>query len=189
MTGWGAHGLDQVQWALGMDETGPVEIWTEGPKFNPPTYTQPEPRTRGDKICSSPMIFYRYAGGVTFKLDNGNPGGAIFVGDQGKIEIFRGRVVSNPPEIVKQPIKDSEIRLYKSNDHVQNWIDCIRSREKPIADVEIGARTVTVCHLGNLGYWYGRRLKWDPKSWRFDNDEDNKLMDRARRDPWQLPKI
>ena len=58
-----------------------------------------------------------------------------------------------------------------------------------MADVEIGARSVTVCHLGNLGYWHGRRLRWDPKKWCFDNDEDNKLMDRPRRDPWQLPTI
>jgi len=69
MTGWGAHGLDQVQWALGMDASGPVEIWTEGPKFDPPTYTEPEGRGRGEKACRSPMVFFRYAGGVTLKLD------------------------------------------------------------------------------------------------------------------------
>ena len=81
MTGWGAHGLDQIQWALGMDDTGPVEIWTEGPEFDPPVYREPESRSRGEKLCGRPMIFYRYANRVTVKLDSGNPGGGIFIGD------------------------------------------------------------------------------------------------------------
>jgi predicted dehydrogenase len=188
MTGWGAHGLDQVQWALGMDDTGPVEVWTEGPKFNPPTYTEPESRARGDKVCSVPMIFYRYANGVTFKLDNGNPGGAIFLGEEGKIEIFRGRVVSNPPEVVKQPIKDSEIRLYRSDNHVQNWLDCIRSREKPVADVEIGHRSTTIAHLGNIARWLGRRLEWDPQKEIFPGDDEaNGYLDRPGRKGYELP--
>jgi predicted dehydrogenase len=188
MTGWGAHGLDQVQWALGMDETGPVEIWTEGPKFNPPTYTDPESRGRGDKACSSPMIFYRYQGGITFKLDNGNPGGAIFIGEKGKIEIFRGRVVSNPPEVVKDPIKDSEVHLYKSDNHVQNWIDCIRSREKPVADVEIGHRSTSIAHLGNIARWVGHRLKWDPVKEIFPGDDEaNRYLDRPSRKGYELP--
>jgi predicted dehydrogenase len=188
MTGWGAHGLDQIQWALGMDETGPVEIWVEGDKYNPPTYSEPESRARGEKICSSPMIFYRYANGVTVKLDNGNPGGGIFIGDKGKIEIFRSRVTSNPAELVQEPITDSEIHLYKSDDHMQNWLDCIRSREKPIADVEIGHRSTTVAHLGNIARWLGRKLRWDPEKEIFPGDDEaNSYIDRPRRKPYALP--
>ena len=188
MTGWGAHGLDQIQWALGMDESGPVEIWVEGPKYNPPTYTQPESRTRGETICSRPMIFYRYANGITVKLDNGNPGGAIFIGDKGKLEIFRARVTSNPPELVKEPIRDGEIHLYKSDDHTRNWLDCVKSREKPVADVEIGHRSTTVCHLGNIARWLGRRLRWDPVKEIFPDDpEANLYLDRPRRKPYLLP--
>jgi len=188
MTGWGAHGLDQIQWALGMDESGPVEIWTEGPKFDPPTYTKPEGRGRGEKICRFPMVFYRYANGVILKLDNGNPGGGIFIGDKGKIEIFRGRVTSNPADLVKETIKDDEIRLYKSNSHMGNWLDCIKSRKKPVADVEIGHRSATVCHLGNIARWTGRKLRWDPVNEVFPDDEDaNTHLDRPRRKPYQLP--
>jgi predicted dehydrogenase len=190
MTGWGAHGLDQIQWALGMDDTGPVEVWTEGPKFDPPTYTEPESRERGEKRCSKPMIFYRYANGVVLKLDNGNPGGGIFVGEKGKIEIFRGRVTSNPAEIVKEPIRDDEIHLYKSDNHFQNWLDCIRSREKPIADVEIGHRSTTVCHLGNIARWLGRKLRWDPEKEVFPGDDEaNNYLDRPRRKPYPLPEV
>jgi len=188
MTGWGAHGLDQIQWALGMDETGPVEIWTEGPPFDPPTYDKPESRTRGDKACASPLVFFRYANGVTVKLDNGNPGGGIFLGETGKIEIFRGRVTSNPEEIVNEPIGDSEIRLYKSDNHIQNWLDCIQSRERTVADVEIGHRSTTLCHLGNIARWVGRKLRWDPEKEIFpDDDEANAQLDRPRRKPYELP--
>ena len=188
MTGWGAHGLDQIQWALGMDESGPVEVWTEGDEFQPPTYTAPEGRTRGEKICSSPMIYYRYANGVTVKLDNGNPGGAIFIGEKGKIEIFRGKVTSNPPDLVKEPIRSDEIQLYKSDHHMQNWLDCIKSREKPVADVEIGHRSATVCHLGNIARELGRKLHWDPVQEQFVDDPDaNQYLDRPRRKPYELP--
>ncbi|MHC4403836.1 MAG: Gfo/Idh/MocA family protein [Planctomycetota bacterium] len=188
MTGWGAHGLDQIQWALDMDESGPVEIWTEGDKHNPPTYSEPESRARGEKICRVPMIHYRYANGVTLKLDNGNPGGGIFIGDQGKIEIFRGRVTSNPAELVEEPIKDSDIRLYKSDNHMQNWLDCIKSRKRPIADVEIGHRSTTVCHLGNIARWVGRKLRWDPEKEVFPGDDEaNAYLDRPRRKPYELP--
>jgi predicted dehydrogenase len=188
MTGWGSHGLDQIQWALGMDHTGPVEVWTEGEKFNPPTYKAPENRGRGEQLCRIPKIYYRYANGVTLKLDNGNPGGGIFIGDKGKIEIFRGRVTSNPAEIVKEPIKDDESRLYRSDNHMQNWLDCIKSREKPVADVEIGHRSGTVCHLGNIARWVGRRLRWDPVKECFPDDAAaNALLDRPRRKPYQLP--
>ena len=132
MTGWGAHGLDQIQWALGMDESGPVEIWTEGRKFNPPTYTQPESRERGEKICRVPMVFFRYANGVMVKLDNGNPGGAIFIGEKGKIEIFRGRVTSNPPEIAEEPIRDDEIHLYESDQpHARTGSSASRPARSP----------------------------------------------------------
>ena len=188
MTGWGAHGLDQIQWALGMDESGPIEVWTEGSKFDPPIYRKPEGRGRGENACRSPKIFYRYKGGITLKLDNGNPGGGIFVGESGKIEIFRGRVTSNPAELVKTPIKDDEIHLYKSDNHMQNWLDCIKSRKKPIADVETGHRSATVCHLGNIARWTGRRLKWDPVKEIFPDDKQaNELLDRERRKGFELP--
>lgn len=188
VTGWGAHGVDQIQWALGMDDTGPVELWVEGDAFAPPTYDKPEGRSRGEKMCASPMVFFRYANGVTVKMDNGNPGGAIFIGDKGKIEIFRGRVTSNPDDVVKQPIGDDDLHLYKSDNHMRNWLDCIKNREMPIADVEIGHRSSTVCHLINIARWMGRRLKWDPEKECFPDDaEANALVDRPRRKPYELP--
>jgi len=188
MTGWGAHGLDQIQWALGMDESGPIEVWTEGGRLNPPTYTAPRSRGAGEKACRSPKVFFKYPGDIVMELGNGPPGGGIFIGEKGKITINRGSCKSHPPEIAKTRLKDPKVRLYKSNNHYQNWLDCIKSRKRPVADVEIGHRSSTVCHLGNIARWLGRRLRWDPVKEVFVGDpEANRYLDRRRRKPYQLP--
>ncbi|MBM3335107.1 Gfo/Idh/MocA family oxidoreductase [Candidatus Sumerlaeota bacterium] len=189
MTGWGAHGLDQVQWALGMDESGPIEVWTEGEKFNPPTYTAPESAERGNKICSVPKVFFRYADDIVMELGPGPSGGAIFFGEKGQIMIDRAVLKSDPPEIAKEPIRSDEIHLIESSNHYQNWLDCIKSRKRPIADAEIGHRSATVCHLGNIARWVGRRLRWDPVKEVFPDDpEANKFLDRPHRKPYELPR-
>ena len=129
MTGWGAHGLDQIQWALGMDESGPVEVWTEGPKFDPPTYTAPESQSRGDKMCSQPEgllpLSRRHR---RWSWTTARRAAAIFIGEKGKITIDRGDVQVRPAEIAKEPIRDGDIQLYKSDNHMRNWLDCIKSR-------------------------------------------------------------
>ena len=189
VTGWGAHGLDQIQWALGMDETGPVEIWAEGDKFDPPVYSKPESRDRGDKVCKKPAVFMRYANGVLLRLgDEGPGGGGVFIGDKGKITIDRGKLKSDPEEIAKGPIKDSDVHLYKSDNHVQNWFDCMKSREHPVADVAIGHSSTTLCHLANIARWLGRKAKWDPAKEIFPGDDEaNAYIDRPRRKPYGLP--
>ena len=74
--------------------------------------------------------------------------------------------------------------------HHRNWLDSIRSRKRPLADVEIGARSVAITILGNLASWNGRHLRWDPAKWEFvDDAEANRWLDRQRRGPWQLPTI
>jgi hypothetical protein len=97
---------------------------------------------------------------------------------------------SDPEQILQQPLGNKDVYLYKSSDHQRDWLDCVRSRKRPICDVEIGARSVTVCHLGNLAYWNHRKLYWDPKDWRFVNDaEANTWLDRERREPYLLPQV
>lgn len=189
MTGWGAHGFDQIQCALGADATGPVEIWTEGPKYDPPTYTKPGPRVVGEKKCSQPTVFMRYANGATVKLADGPPGGGKFIGEKGSITIYRAKVVSDPPEIVKDAEKATDYHAGgDTREHQANWIACIKSRELSIADVEIGHRSTTVCHLGNIARWAGRRLQWDPQAEQFVRDADaNKFLTRPQRKPYQIP--
>lgn len=122
------------------------------------------------------------------ELANGPAGGAVFIGEKGKITIDRGICQSDPEELAEDKIKPGETRLYKSDNHLQNWLQCIKSREKPIADVEIGHRTATVCHLANIARLLGRRLRWDAvKEVFIDDAEANACLDRPRRIPYALP--
>ena len=168
MTDWGAHHFDIAQWGLGMDDSGPVEIIPpEDPKA-----------TTG--------VRYLYANGVEMIHDSSR-GGATFIGSDGKIFVDRGKFQATPESLGEEALGDNAIRLYVSSNHLQDWLNCIRSRKLPICDVEIGCRSVTVCHLGNLAYWNHRRLKWDPKNEQFVGDpEANTWLDRAKRAPWKV---
>src|SRR5439155_15287176 len=88
--------------------------------------------------------------------------GIRFVGERGELFVNRGTIESKPMSIVKEPLSISEQKLYKSPGHHTNFVECVRDRRRPICDVEIGARSVTVCHLVNLAYWNNAHLKWDP---------------------------
>ena len=192
MTGTGAHGFDQIQWALNTDDTGPVEVWAEGGRLEPVVYDAPESLGRGNRLTSrGRRVRMRYADGIVVRLEEGEPAaGAVFIGDRGKIRIGNNTVDSNPPELAKTSPESFTVRLPVSNNHLQNWFDCIKSRERPIADVEIGHRSAIVCHLGNIARWTGRRLRWDPERERFPDDEEaNALVDRPRRKPYELPAI
>jgi predicted dehydrogenase len=168
MTDWGAHHFDIAQWGLGMDNSGPVEIIPpEDPKA-----------TSG--------VRYLYANGVEMIHDS-SKGGVTFIGTEGEIFVDRGRFKATPEALGEEELGDKAIRLYASSNHLQDWLDCVRSRKLPICDVEVGCRSVTVCHLGNLAYWNHRRLKWDPAKERFiGDDEANTWLDRAKRAPWKV---
>jgi hypothetical protein len=190
MTGTGAHGFDQIQWALDMDHTGPVEIWAEGGKLAPPTYLAPESRGRGDRSCSEDYrVRMRYANGITIRLEPGEPAaGAVFIGDKGKIRVGNNTYSSNPENLAAASAEELKIRLPVSDNHMQNWFDCIKSRSRPIADVEIGHRSAILCHLGNIVRWTGHRLRWDPEAETFPGDDDaNAFLQRSMRGPYQLP--
>jgi hypothetical protein len=192
MTGTGAHGFDQIQWALDLDHTGPVEIWCEGGKLQSPIYTEPESLERGNRLTSrGRRVQMRYANGILVRLEeNESAAGATFIGDQGKIRIGNNTVDSNPPEIAKEPLESLPPHVQVSDNHLQNWFDAIKSRRKPIADVEIGHRSAILCHLGNIARWVGRPLRWDPEKEIFPGDDEaNAYLDRPRRKGYELPEV
>ena len=166
MTDWGAHHFDIAQWGLGMDDSGPVEVI-------PP-----------DDPKATKGLRYLYANGV--EMLHGDSGGVLFIGTEGKILVNRGKFEATPASIGNSPLQANAIHLYKSENHAKDFLDCVRSRKRPICDVEIGCRSVTVCHIGNIAYWTHKHLKWDPKKEIFiGDDEANKWLDREKRDPWK----
>ena len=170
MTDWGAHNFDIAQWGLGMDESGPVEII-------PPDGAQVK------------RLTYRYANG-TLLHHNGATGGAgvEFIGTEGRIGVARGQFLKTVPEELKrEKWGPGDIRLYESKNHIDNWLECIRSREQTICPPEVGCRSVTVCHLGNIAYWLERPLRWNPATERFVDDPDaDRMLQRTMRAPWRL---
>jgi predicted dehydrogenase len=162
----GAHHFDIAQWALGMDHSGPVKI-------EPP-----------EGIATTGLKF-TYANGVV--MYHGGPSGCTFEGTKGTLYVDRGKLTADPANILEATIGPDEFHVEPSDNHHRNWLDAIRSRKKPICDVEIGHRSATICELGQIGYDLRRPLEWDPVKERFVNDDDaNKLLSRPLRDPWKL---
>jgi hypothetical protein len=140
-------------------------------------------------------VAMRYDDGVevSFEVDNGPMGGGIFVGSECKMEINRNIFRTNPPDFVKdapeRAVQDKwEGDGWIARPHIQNWLDCIKSRELPNADVEIGHRSISVCHLLNITRELGRKLRWNPDAEQFvDDAEADALLDRPRRAGFELP--
>lgn len=209
ITGWGAHGLDQVQWALGIEDSGPVEVWPH-PDETPPA--------DGEHMGPTCPVSYRFADGAVLKLDGQGPGGgALFEGENGSILLDRGKfevVAGNKAEILagmdelaeSHPADDGVgevadadgwVHLYNStkssthpgrgdtDTHMGNWAYCIRSRKPPIESVSSGHHACILCHLGNIARWTMRPLQWNPDAEEFVNDpEANAYLKRGMREGW-----
>ncbi len=176
VTNWGAHYLDIAQWGLGMDDSGPVEIVGEG-QF---------PKTGLFTTATKVHFEAKYANGVKLICETGGSN-TKFEGTDGWVDVSRGGLKTGPESLKETTIGPNEIHLYESKDHKQNFLDCIKTRKDPITNAEIGHRTSTLCHLGNIAMLLGRKLKWDPKNERFTNDSAaNSMVARAMRAPWRL---
>jgi len=182
MTNWGAHHLDIAQWGLDMDESGPIAAETTAP----PRYNK-EGWFEVPEWCE---VTYKYANGITLICGQDQRGGTTFEGENGTIYVNRSKLESKPADIIKEPLKGSDIHLYVSKDHHQNWLDCIKTRQMPIGDVEIGHRSATVCHLGNIAIRSGKKVTWDPVKEEIVGDAElAKRVHYAYRAPWRLPEL
>ena len=179
-TNFGAHHLDITQWALGMDESGPMTIegtakyhpkgWYETPDWTRITYTYPNGVT---VLCGQ-----EYRGGCTFEGEKGT----LFV-DRGKIEITMNGEKVDPAKAGS----GGDVKLYASKNHHQNFLECVKSRKLPICDVEIGHRSATVCHLGNIAIRSGRKITWDAvKETIVGDKEASAMLTKEYRKPWKL---
>jgi predicted dehydrogenase len=180
LTNWGAHHLDIVQWALGMDESGPVEVSGTGRYVADGSYEVPE---RQDST-------FRYANGVTVRCGQGYKGGCTFEGEKGTIYVDRNKLEATPAELLKANPPGFDVKRYVAGNHMRNWLECVKSRSLPVCDVAVGHRSATACHLGNIALRTGRAIKWDPAEEQIVGDaEAAAMLSRPYRQPWELPSL
>lgn len=152
----GAHHFDIAQWALDMDKSGPVKVI-------PP---------KDPKATSG--LRYVYASGL--EMIHGGEADCVFVGDKGTIRVSRAKIEADKPAILTDPLPEGGFRVYPSNNHRRNWVDCVRQNKESICPPETGHRSASICHLGNIGYRLGRELTWDPAREVFVGDDEAQTL-------------
>jgi len=179
LTDWAGHHIDIAHWGLDLGRTGPIEI--EGRGIYP-----------RDGVYDVPMEYKftcKYANGLIMTVANNKqiPQGTKWYGEDGWIYVKRGKLEADPQSVLNEVIGPNEVRLYKSNNHRQNFLDCVKSRRETIAPIEVGHRSISVGLLGEIAMLTERKLKWDPEKEIFLNDEQaNRMLSRPMRSPWHL---
>ncbi len=178
MTDWGAHHNDIAQWGLGMDGTGPIHVSGEGEFPKDGLY---DTATRFE-------VIFTYANGAKVFCRSHTPrGGVTFQGTDGWVWVTRGNIDAEPKSLLNEKLGPNDVHLYKSTDHHNDWLDCVEQRRRPICDVEIGHRSVTVCHLGTTCLRLGRSIRWDPVTEQIvGDDEAARWVGKPLRAPWHL---
>ncbi len=190
MTDWGAHHNDIAYWAIGL--VAPSKVSSQ-------RLSTPIPG--GYNAFADYVVNYTYSNGVALNIrttrddsiygehlnPEGQANGIQFVGTEGTIWVNRDRIEASDPDILKTELPDDAVRLYKSKHHMGNFFDCVRSRERPICDVETGHRSATMCHLGAISLRTGKSLTWDGQAERFtgaNSAEANAYISREMRAPY-----
>jgi predicted dehydrogenase len=190
LTDWAGHHIDIAHWGLGFDRTGPISVEGTGRSYPDGIY---DAFAEYDFTCV-------YANGLKMRVANRskleNAGalwkakdiGILWKGSDGWVYVSRGQIKASDDKILKEVIGEKEINLYRSTNHHQNFIDCVRSRKETITPAEVGHRSISVGLLGEIAMITGRKIHWDPQTEKFtDNDiPATRLLKRPFRDPWKL---
>ncbi len=191
IAGWGVHPLDIALWGLGDKIPGPLEIEGKG--------QWPDP----NGVCDTAMnwnVVFRLDNGVTMNF-TGNPypdewkrrygrasdHGTAFEGTDGWVHVDRAGVNAHPKELLTTDLGPNATRLYESNNHVRNLLDCVRSRKQAICPIDVAVQADTLCQISDIAIRLEQKLRWDPAQERFvNNDVANRRLVRAMRSPWRL---
>ena len=179
LTDWGGHHPDIAQWGMGTAYSGPVRIknakgvWGEDELWNTATQYYFEAEYRSGAVLK---ISDKFKMGVTFK------------GTDGWVYVNRGQIDAHPKSLLDETFGEGDVKLPVSDNHFRNFIDCVISREEPVAPVEQAHRSISICHLGNIAMLLGRDLQWDPEREQVVGDHSaHSMLNRPYRAPWVLP--
>jgi predicted dehydrogenase len=183
LTDWAGHHCDIANWGMDTELSAPVSI--EGKAVYPPAK---------DGLFDTAESYYfecEYKEGFKMIVADAEQQpkgmGAHFIGENGWVHVNRGGIDANPKSLLTTKFRPDEVHLYKSENHIQNFLDCIRTRQKTITPVEVAHHSVMVAHLGDIAMKLGRKVNWDPEKERFVNDpEANRYLSRPMRSPWHL---
>ncbi len=184
VTDWGAHHIDIAHWGMNCDDTGPVEVAGKG-------------MFPADGLWDAAVDYdfeCKYDNGLVMRVASNNHcrQGVRFIGEGGWVHVTRGGVTTDPVDLRKAKIGPDEIHLPRpAGDHRQghrrDFLDCVKTRKRTITPAEIGHRSATVCHLGNIAMILGRKIRWDPKHEQITNDPAaNRMLDRPMCSPWRI---
>ena len=182
LTDWAGHHVDIAHWGMNCDLSGPVLIKNAKPEW--PSGTE--------VLYDTPYGYHfecEYKEGFSMVVEDCkiNTTGVTFHGSEGWVFVDRGRLDANPKSLLQSKIKPGEIHLYNSNDHHQNFLDCVKSRQKTITPAEVAHHSIMVAHLGMAAMKLGRDLQWDNEKEEFIGDaQANRLLSRSMRGPWHL---
>ncbi len=171
---WGQHHWDIVQWGIGADDTGPVEVSSRRLLF-----------ANGVEVICGPYPDSSIGLGPGVKFPG--EGGCVFVGTEGKIAVDRNVLLANPTDILRKPLKPDDVHLPNPGSHSGNFLHCVRTRGRTICSIESSYRAAILMLLPDLAGRMGRTLKWDPQREQFVNDDEaNRLLSLPYRAPWTL---
>lgn len=177
---WVGHHVDIAHWGLDLDHTGPVEIEGKGEY----------PKTGLWNTATKYYVETKYENGIKMIIAGGYPdvyGGTRWIGDEGWVHVNRGFLNANPKNILDTFIGPNDNTLYKSPGHTRNFLDSVKSRRKTLTPVEVAHRSATPGHLGQISMLLNRKIYFDPKTEKIQNDKTaEKLLGRNYRSPWRL---